>query len=183
MSNVGNRRFAIRSVICLVLLFSGCSSSSPSNQSSAGSESSGKPQVVSKAQDDDEPLPPEQSPYDALPDEARVVLDRAFTGDFDEMVKRRLIRAGVVYNRTQYFIDRGVQRGISYESISLFEEQLNKRLKTGLLKVHLAIVPLARDQLFSALEAGKVDFVAAALTITPERRKVAEFSTPTRSSV
>ncbi len=99
------------------------------------------------------------------------LLDRTFTGDFDEMVKRRLIRAGVVYNRTQYFIDRGVQRGISYESINLFEEQLNKRLKTGLLKVHVAIIPLARDQLFPALEAGKVDFVAAALTITPERRK------------
>ena len=185
MVNVGNTRRAIRigSVICLVLLFSGCSSSSPSNQSSTGSESSGKPQVVTKAQDDDEPLPPAQSPYDALPEEVRPLLDQTFTGDFDEMVKRRIIRAGVVYNRTQYFIDRGVQRGISYESINLFEEQLNKRLKTGLLKVQVAIVPLARDQLFPALEAGKVDFVAAALTITPERRKVAEFSTPTRMGV
>jgi membrane-bound lytic murein transglycosylase MltF len=170
-------------VICLLLLFSGCSSSSSSNQSSAGSESSGKPQVVTKAQDDDEPLPPATSPYDALPEEVRPLLDQTFTGDFDEMVKRRIIRAGVVYNRTQYFIDRGVQRGISYESVNLFEEQLNKRLKTGLLKVQVAIVPLARDQLFPALEAGKVDFVAAALTITPERRKVAEFSTPTRMGV
>ena len=155
----------------------------PSNQSSAGSESSGKPQIVTKAQDDDEPLPPATSPYDALPEEVRPLLDQTFTGDFDEMVKRRIIRAGVVYNRTQYFIDRGVQRGISYESVNLFEEQLNKRLKTGLLKVQVAIVPLARDQLFPALEAGKVDFVAAALTITPERRKVAEFSTPTRMGV
>ncbi len=123
------------------------------------------------------------SPYDALPEEARPILDSAFTGDVDEMVKRRLIRAGVVYNRTQYFIDRGVQRGMSYESINLFEEQLNKRLKTGLLKVHVAIVPLAREQLFPALLAGKVDFVAAALTITPERRKLVEFSTPTRTGV
>jgi membrane-bound lytic murein transglycosylase MltF len=37
--------------------------------------------------------------------------------------------------------------------------------------------------LFPALEQGKVDFIAAALTITPERRKVAEFSTPTRKNV
>ena len=58
------------------------------------------------------------SPYDALPAEAQEVLDRPFTGDLDEMVKRRVIRAGVVYNRTQYFIDKGVQRGISYESLS-----------------------------------------------------------------
>ena len=74
-----------------------------------------------------------------------------FTGDFDEMVKRRVIRAGVVYNRTQYFIDEGVQRGISYESLKLFEEQLNKRLKTGLMTVHVAIVPLgARPAVLSA---------------------------------
>ena len=185
MVKVGNTRRAIGigSVICLLLLFSGCSSSSSSNQSAAGSEASGTPQIVTKAQDDDEPLPPATSPYDALPEDVRLLLDKTFTGDFDEMVKRRIIRAGVVYNRTQYFIDRGVQRGISYESINLFEEQLNKRLKTGLLKVHVAIVPLARDQLFPALEAGKVDFVAAALTITPERRKVADFSTPTRMGV
>jgi membrane-bound lytic murein transglycosylase MltF len=181
------RALGIGPVIGLLLLFSGCSSSSSSNQTAAGSEQAspggGTPQVVTKAQDDDEPLPAATSPYDALPEEVRPLLDETFTGDFDEMLKRRIIRAGVVYNRTQYFIDRGVQRGISYESVNLFEEQLNKRLKTGLLKVQVAIVPLARDQLFSALEAGKVDFVAAALTITPERRKVAEFSTPTRMGV
>jgi len=189
MVKVGNTRRAIGigSVICLLLLFSGCSSSSSSNQSAAGSEQAsaadGTPTIVTKAADDDEPLPPATSPYDALPEDARLILDKEFTGDFDAMVKRRVIRAGVVYNRTQYFIDRGVQRGMSYEAISLFEEQLNKRLKTGLLKVHVAVVPLARDQLFPALEAGKVDFVAAALTITPERRKIADFSTPTRMGV
>ena len=90
-----------------------------------------------------------------FPRKRATILDKPFTGDLDEMVKRRLIRAGVVYNRTQYFIDKGVQRGISYESIKLFEEQLNKRLKTGLLKVHVAIVPLPRDQLFPALLAGQ----------------------------
>ena len=187
MAKFGNRRraFGLGSVISLLLLFSGCSSSSPSEQSRAADQATaagGKPQIVTKAQGD-EPLPPETSPYDALPENARVILDRPFTGDFDEMVKRRVIRAGVVYNRTQYFIDSGVQRGISYESIRLFEEEVNKRLKTGLLKVHVAVLPLAREQLFPALEAGKVDFVAAALTITPERLKVANFSTPTRTNV
>ena len=96
------------------------------------------------------------------------------------MVKRRVIRAGVVYNRTQYFIDRGQQRGMSYEALHLFEEEINKRLKTGLLKVYVAIVPLARDQLFNAaLQEVQVDLVAATLTITPDRRKLAEFSMPT----
>jgi len=111
------------------------------------------------------------------------VLDKPFVGDLDGMVKRRLIRAGVVFNRTQYFIDRGVQRGISYEAITHFENDLNTRLKNGPLKVHVAFVPLARDQLFPALQRGHVDFVAAALTVTPDRRQIASFSTPTRTGV
>jgi membrane-bound lytic murein transglycosylase MltF len=143
----------------------------------------GKEQSPSPAAPQDAPLPTVPSPYDVLPPEARALLDKPFTGDLDAMVKRRLIRAGVVFNRTQYFIDKGVQRGISYESITLFEEELNKRLKTGLLKVHVATVPLARDQLFSALQAGKVDIVGAALTITPARRKLVDFTAPTRTGV
>ena len=131
----------------------------------------------------DEPVPAVPSPYDALPQVSRLLLDQPFHGDLDEMVKRRLIRAGVVFNRTQYFIDKGVPRGISYDALTLFEEQLNRRLKTGALKVHVAIVPMARDQLFPALREGKVDLVAAALTVTPERQAVAAFSTPTRTGV
>jgi hypothetical protein len=45
------------------------------------------------------------SPYDALPDAVRAVLDKPFTGDFDAQVARRLIRVGVTFNRTHYFID------------------------------------------------------------------------------
>ena len=131
----------------------------------------------------EESVPATPSPYEALPPEARTILEKPFTGDLDEMVKRRLIRAGVVFNRTQYYIDKGVQRGLAYDSIQLFEEELNKRLKTGLLKVHIAIVPLSRDQLFPSLEAGKVDFIAAALTKTPERMKRVDFSNPTRQDV
>src|SRR5262249_3322229 len=67
--------------------------------------------------------------------------------------------------------------------LKLFEEEINKRLKTGLLKVNVAIVPIPRDHLFSALTEGKVDLIAATLTVTPERAKVAAFSNPTRSNV
>jgi membrane-bound lytic murein transglycosylase MltF len=170
----------------LASLIGACSSgpaAPPSASSTPNAAPAAAPASPSPAAEDDQPLPTVRSPYDILPEAVRVKLDQPFTGDFDEMVKRRLIRAGVVVNRTQYFVDKGVQRGISYESARLFEEQLNKRLKTGLLTVHVAIVPLSRDQLFSALQAGKVDLVAAALTITPERRKMANFTTPTRTDV
>src|SRR5688500_7077035 len=70
-------------------------------------------------QDDEASSDPTQtvaaSPYDSLPPEVRGLLDRPFTDDLDAMVQRRVIRAGVVFNRTHYFIDRGVQRGLTYE--------------------------------------------------------------------
>ena len=131
----------------------------------------------------DEPLPAVASPYDALPAAARELLDKPFTGDLGEMVKRRVIRAGVTFNRTQYFVDRGQQRGVAYDSLVNFEEALNTRLKTGLLKVHVAVVPLPRDQLIPALVAGKVDIVAAGLTVTPERQAIVDFTNPTRTKV
>jgi membrane-bound lytic murein transglycosylase MltF len=168
----------------LLLLSAGCSPSpSSSSGDTAAPAGSAEKTATAPSGQRDEPLPEVPSPYAALPEETRGLLDMPFTGDFDEMVKRRLIRAGVVFNRTQYFIDKGVQRGISYESIRLFEEELNKRLKTGQLKVHVAIVPLSREQLFPALVAGKVDIVAAALTITPERKALVDFSDPTRTGV
>jgi membrane-bound lytic murein transglycosylase MltF len=127
--------------------------------------------------------PEAPSPYDALPDDTRILLDKIFVGDFDEMVKRRFIRAGVVFNRTQYFVDRGVQRGMAYESLKLFEEQVNIKGKTGLLQVHVVFVPLPRDQLLPALVTGKVDLVTAQLTVTPERERLVDFSRPTRTGV
>jgi membrane-bound lytic murein transglycosylase MltF len=132
---------------------------------------------------DDAPLPDVASPYDALPEDMRGAVLDPFTGDLDEMVKRRVIRVGVTFNRTHYFIDKGQQRGLAYESIKLFEDDLNADLKIGNLKVHVAAVPLSRDQLASALLTGKVDLIAAMLTVTPERRALAAFSEPTRTDV
>jgi membrane-bound lytic murein transglycosylase MltF len=118
-----------------------------------------------------------------LPPDLRSIVLQPFTADFDEMVKRRLIRVGVPFNRTFYFVDKGVQRGLAYEYIKLYEDDLNKRLKTGNLKVHLVLIPLRRDQLLPALTAGKVDVVVAQMTITPERQQAVDFTIPTRRDV
>ena len=131
----------------------------------------------------DAAIPDTASPYDALPEGVRLVLDKPFTGDFDAMVKRRAIRVAVTYNRTHYFLDKGQERGITYESLKLFENNLNADLKTGNLKVHVVMVPMSRDQLYPALASGKVDMVAAMVTVTPEREKLVAFSEPTRTNV
>jgi membrane-bound lytic murein transglycosylase MltF len=80
-----------------------------------------------------------------LPEDMRALVDHSYTGDLDGLVSRRFIRAGVTFNRTFYFVDRGVPRGLSYEYLMRFEEQLNKKLKTGKFKVHVVLLPMPRD--------------------------------------
>ena len=131
----------------------------------------------------DAPIPDTPSPIDALPEAVRLVADQPFTGDFDEIVKRRAIRVGVTFNRTHYFIDKGQERGLTYEALKLFETDLNADLKTGNLKVHVLIVPMSRDLLAPSLLKGKVDMIAAMVTVRPELEAIAAFSEPTRTNV
>jgi membrane-bound lytic murein transglycosylase MltF len=99
------------------------------------------------------------------------------------MAKRRLIRAGVPYNRMFYFIDNGTQRGLAYEYLKVFEDEINKKYKTGNLKIHVVIIPASRDALMRDLKDGKLDIVVAQLTVTPERQALVDFSNPTRRDV
>jgi len=138
---------------------------------------------TSQAEAPEAPLPEPVSPYAAIPEDVQGLINKPFTGDLDAMVKRRVIRAGVVFNRTHYFIDHGEQRGLAYESLRKFEEDLNAELKTGILKVHVAFIPLSRDLLLPALAEGKVDMVAAMLTVTPERQAIVDFTEPTRTQI
>ena len=131
----------------------------------------------------DAPIPDTASPLDALPEAVRLVADKPFTGDFDEIDKRRAIRVGVTFNRTHYFIDKGQERGLTYEALNSFENDLNADLKTGNLKVHVLIVPMSRDLLAPSLLNGKVDMIAAMVTVRPELEAIAAFSEPTRTNV
>ena len=131
----------------------------------------------------DAPIPDTASPYDALPEGVRNQIGKPFTGDFDALVARRAIRVGVTFNRTHYFIDKGQEHGLTFESLKLFEKDLNADLKTGNLKVNVVIVPMSRDQLYPALSSGRVDMVAAMVTVRPEAEKLVAFSEPTRTNV
>jgi membrane-bound lytic murein transglycosylase MltF len=109
--------------------------------------------------------------------------DAVFTGDFDEMRKRRMVRVLVVYNKTNYFIDKGTPRGITADAFQMFEDQLNKKYKTGNLKVHVVLIPVRRDALADLLLSGKGDVVAANITATAERREKVDFSEPVLKNV
>ena len=99
-----------------------------------------------------------------IPPAAKV---KTWTGDFDAMVKRRAIRVLVPYSKTFYFVDRAVQRGLSYEVTQFLEADLNKRLKTGNIKVHVVCIPVTpgRDEPGPAREPR--DIAMGNPTITP----------------
>jgi membrane-bound lytic murein transglycosylase MltF len=99
-------------------------------------------------------------------------------GDFDRIIERRMIRALVAHSKTFYFVDRGQQRGITYEGLMAFEKFVNNKLAKKTLKVNVIIIPVRRDQLIPALVEGRGDLAAANLTITPERLRSVDFSDP-----
>jgi membrane-bound lytic murein transglycosylase MltF len=106
-----------------------------------------------------------------------------WTGDLDGMIKRRRIRVLVTESKTFYFLDRGQQRGATYDLARAFEDNLNRRLRTGHLKVSVVFVPVSRDELIPGLVSGRGDIAAANLTITDERRAHVDFSAPLASGV
>src|SRR5262245_35786862 len=163
----------------------GCNSTTPppaSQQQTAPPPQAQATPAATPAPASEEPLPPSEIET-ALPESVRDAVLRPFTGDFNEMIEHRLVRVGVTFNRTFYFVDKGVQRGIAYDYGRLMEDKINEKLKSGNIKVHVFFVPMPREKLLSALIDGKVDMVAGQLTITPERQKLVDFSDPTRTNV
>jgi membrane-bound lytic murein transglycosylase MltF len=99
------------------------------------------------------------------------------TGDLDEIIARRQVRVLTVINRTQLFFDGPTLRGPVADGIVEFERWLNEKLKTPKnLRIQAIVVPVRRDQLIGALREGRGDYVAAAMTVTPERQKLVRFA-------
>jgi membrane-bound lytic murein transglycosylase MltF len=111
------------------------------------------------------------------------ILAQKWTGDFDGMVERRLIRVLTVYSKTMFFVDKGTQLGLVPESFRLFEDDLNKRLKTGNVRVHVVFVPVAADDLIPALLDGRGDIVAAGKLATEWRKEKVDFANATRTGI
>ena len=107
---------------------------------------------------------------------------KPWTGDLDAMIERRVVRILTVYSKTFYFVDKGVQRGASYDIGSLFADDLNKKLakdsklKQKHLKVRALFIPVERGELLQALVAGKGDIVMSSFGVTEERQKLVDFS-------
>ena len=98
-------------------------------------------------------------------------------GDLDTMVERRTMRVLTVYGPGRYFLEDG-PRGTVQEYADKLQKVVNEAFKTGLLTVQVAVIPVARDQLFSALQGGYGDIVMAGTTVTDKRQAAVDFTNP-----
>lgn len=105
------------------------------------------------------------------------------TGDLDGMVKRHEIRALVVYSRSGFFYDAGRPEGIYYEALDTFQRFVNRRYRTGPLKINVTYIPVRTEELEQALLQGVGDVIAFGVIVTPEREKEVLFTTPIDSQV
>jgi membrane-bound lytic murein transglycosylase MltF len=157
---------AVPAVIAFAIIFA-CAQEPLGAQATAKPSPKPAPSATAPAQKSSPQPPPV-----ALP-----ILRKPWTGDLDGMVKRRIIRVLVPHSKTLYFVERGQPRGIAYDAMKAFEDQINK--KRGPLKVNVVFFPMTRDKLFPDLLAGLGDVVIGGITVTAERDKQIDFTMAT----
>jgi membrane-bound lytic murein transglycosylase MltF len=111
------------------------------------------------------------------------LVGKVWTGDLDGMLERRAIRALVPYSKTFYFLDGGTQRGIAYDYMKAFEDDLNARRKTGNLRVHVVFIPTTRDKMLEQLNGGRGDVAVVDATILTEGLALADYTTPIATGI
>lgn len=132
---------------------------------------------VPLAADEPDPGAPQASPPATQPEDYNVVL-RPWKGDYDGMVRRRLIRIAVPYSMTHYFLDGAVERGIAAAMGRQLEREVNRRegLRTQL--VHVAFIPVPRNQLLEYVAAGRADIAMGHIRISERNRRTVDFTVP-----
>jgi hypothetical protein len=80
-----------------------------------------------------------------------------FTGDFDALLDRRLLRLVVPPSRTLFFEDKGTIYGTTADNARRLEDWINKTFKLGPRLLTVPLTPVSRDKLFDTLLAGDGD--------------------------
>ncbi len=111
------------------------------------------------------------------------ISNKPWTGDFDQMLERRIIRVLVPYSRSLYFNDKGHERGITADTVRDFERWINKKYTKMLGKRPLTVffIPTTRDKLLPDVVKGIGDITVGNLTVTEDRLKIVDFASPADS--
>lgn len=127
-------------------------------------------------------VPQNPSTGESLPTEFENIWT-PWTGDYDAIVERRVLRVLTPYGGYQFYYENGQPRGATWEMLVKLETWINDQL--GLKNVRVYVVPIlvSRDQLIPGLLEGVGDLVATDLTITPEREKLVTFTRPLLANI
>lgn len=106
-----------------------------------------------------------------------------YKDDLKGLRAKRHIRVLTTLNKTNFFLQKGNIYGFEYEQLKGYERYLNKGIKKKELKIVLEFIPCNRDELIPKLVDGYGDIVAAGLTVTEQRRRLADFTIPYLSGV
>src|SRR6188768_295556 len=122
--------------------------------------------------------PSDTLPFTFNPENEFLGLGTQQFGDLDSMIARRRIRALVPYTYFYYSINLNKRSGVAFEVLNLFEIALNKQLHLKPHQVRIIFIPVNRAQVIPLLREGYADLAYAGMTITEERKKLVDFSTP-----
>jgi membrane-bound lytic murein transglycosylase MltF len=124
-----------------------------------------------------------ESEEEAAEDHLVAALSAPWTGDLDGILKRSYIRVGVPYDPLFFWYDGATQQGLSVELGAEFEKHLRKTLGPNAKHMVVVLTPLPRNAMISGLTDGRVDLLAANLTITPERAGIVDFAAPSLTGI
>lgn len=133
---------------------------------------------LARATDGSAPAPPPSPGAETMLDPRGI--EQAWTGDFDGMFERRMIRIAVPYSRTLYYVDKGREFGLGAEVIRDFERWINRKYAGKLdhrpLTVFAVVTP--RDEILASVAAGRADIGTGNLTVTNDRQRIVDFVAP-----
>lgn len=90
--------------------------------------------------------------------------------DFDQIRQSGELRVVIDYNSTNYFVYRGKPMGFQYELLKKMAKDLDLELRL--------VVSNNLKETFDGLLSGNFDLVAKNLTVTKERNKIVQFTSP-----
>jgi membrane-bound lytic murein transglycosylase MltF len=116
------------------------------------------------------------------PEEQQALDERLRQPKFGDPLADASLRAIFVlvdYSNTNFFIDgAGKQRGFEYELLSGYEKYLNRNARKTSERRFVVFIPMPFEEILPALREGRGDIAAAGLTVTEERARHVDFTTP-----
>ena len=93
-------------------------------------------------------------------------------GKWQQISERGMLRVLVSPSRTNFFIANQQLHGFEFEMLELFKKHIRKTQP----KFRINYIPVPHDQLIPRLLTGHGDIAVSLLTITPERKRLVDFS-------